>query len=551
MKYMLLIYVDPEKGPAEGTRGGARELASAGPTTPQTLAEAGVLREGAALQAPTTATTVSQPNGQRVVTDGPFAETKEWLGGYYVVDVRRSRRRARARRAHAQHGRGTAPRCARRPRDVSDEASSASSAQESGRVLATLIRHLGGDFELAEDALQDAFAVALATWPRDGVAGQPRRLDHDDRPAQGDRPPAPRARAARPPAGPAQAHGARTRRRRRGAEPTTSALADDRLRLVFTCCHPALAMDARVALTLRTLGGLTTRRDRARVPRPRADDGPAPRARQAQDRRRRASPTAFPATPSCPTGSPACSPSSTSSSTRATRPPPASALVREELCAEAIRLGAAARRAHARRRRDARACSRSCCCTTRAAPRARDARRRLRRAARPGPRALGPRDGSTRACATLDRALRLRRPGPYQLQAAIAALHAGPSPVGLAADRRALRRARRASRRRRSSRSTARSRSAMADGRARRGPRPLLDATSGSTTTSRCTPRAPSCCAAPATTTAPARPTSARSSSARTRSSERSCSGGEDRCARAIHPAEGRRPVRGPRAVRG
>ena len=45
--------------------------------------------------------------------------------------------------------------------------------EESGRVLATLIRHLGGDFQLAEDALQDAFAVALATWPRDGVPANP------------------------------------------------------------------------------------------------------------------------------------------------------------------------------------------------------------------------------------------------------------------------------------------------------------------------------------------------------------------------------------------
>ena len=58
---------------------------------------------------------------------------------------------------------------------------------------------------------------------------------------------------------------------------------DERLELLFTCCHPALALDAQVALTLRTLGGLTHRGDRARVPRPRADDGQAARAREAQD----------------------------------------------------------------------------------------------------------------------------------------------------------------------------------------------------------------------------------------------------------------------------
>ena len=79
--------------------------------------------------------------------------------------------------------------------------------------------------------------------------------------------------------------------------------------------------------------------DRARLPRPRADDGPAPGARQAQDRRAPASPTRCPSTPRCPTAWTACSPWCTSSSTRATPRAPASALVRAELCTEAIRLG--------------------------------------------------------------------------------------------------------------------------------------------------------------------------------------------------------------------
>ena len=63
-------------------------------------------------------------------------------------------------------------------------------------------------------------------------------------------------------------------------------IVDDRLRLIFTCCHPALDMSARVALTLRALGGLTHRRDRPRIPGRRADDGQADRPREAQDRRR-------------------------------------------------------------------------------------------------------------------------------------------------------------------------------------------------------------------------------------------------------------------------
>ena len=72
-----------------------------------------------------------------------------------------------------------------------------------------------------------------------------------------------------------------------GRRATRRKLPDDRLRLIFTCCHPALAPEARIALTLRTLGGLTHRGDRPRVPRRRGDDGPAARPGQAQDPRRR------------------------------------------------------------------------------------------------------------------------------------------------------------------------------------------------------------------------------------------------------------------------
>ncbi len=114
-------------------------------------------------------------------------------------------------------------------------------------VLATLIRQVG-DFQLAEDALQDAFAEAVLGWDRHGVPGNPgawitvtarRRAIDRLRRERGleDRIARLQAEAERPPD--AQ------------DEP-------DRLRLMFTCCHPALAMEARVALTLRSLGGLTT-----------------------------------------------------------------------------------------------------------------------------------------------------------------------------------------------------------------------------------------------------------------------------------------------------
>jgi RNA polymerase sigma-70 factor (ECF subfamily) len=125
--------------------------------------------------------------------------------------------------------------------------------RESGPVLAALIRHTG-DFDRAEDAFQDAVARALQTWPRDGVPANPG----------------------------AWLYAAARRRavdlvRRSRVRPTLAddlsdipgleseldpdpvIVPDERLRLLFTCCHPALSPQARVALSLRTLGGLTTK----------------------------------------------------------------------------------------------------------------------------------------------------------------------------------------------------------------------------------------------------------------------------------------------------
>ena len=125
---------------------------------------------------------------------------------------------------------------------------------ESRRVLATLIRLLG-DFDVAEEALHDAFRAALEQWPRDGVPANPR--------------------AWLVSAGRFKAIDALRRRARFDALDETKAadelavtdtdawadaesVEDDRLRLIFTCCHPALASDAQVALTLREVCGLTT-----------------------------------------------------------------------------------------------------------------------------------------------------------------------------------------------------------------------------------------------------------------------------------------------------
>jgi RNA polymerase sigma-70 factor (ECF subfamily) len=128
--------------------------------------------------------------------------------------------------------------------------------EESGRVLARLIRLVGGDFDVAEEALHEAFAAALAQWPVEGFPETPRAW---------------LLRAARNKA----VDGIRRRvrlealvRDELGAEEMAalppdelfdeSALGDDRLRLIFTCCNPALGTDAQVALTLRTLCGLST-----------------------------------------------------------------------------------------------------------------------------------------------------------------------------------------------------------------------------------------------------------------------------------------------------
>ena len=122
-------------------------------------------------------------------------------------------------------------------------------------VLATLIRQ-AGDFQLAEDAVQDAFEAAVAVWQRDGVPANPgawlttaarrRAIDRLRR----DRSVADRAERL-----------AELTRLSAHEEPDMddeSAIVDDRLRLIFTCCHPALDPSARVALTLRALGGMTT-----------------------------------------------------------------------------------------------------------------------------------------------------------------------------------------------------------------------------------------------------------------------------------------------------
>jgi RNA polymerase sigma-70 factor, ECF subfamily len=143
------------------------------------------------------------------------------------------------------------------PTDAVSAAIARTFREERAAVLATLIRQ-AGDFQLAEDAVQDAFEQAVVAWRRDGVPASPggwittaaRRRAID------------RLRRNRSVADRAERLAELTRLDAQHEEEPSmddeSSIADDRLRLIFTCCHPALEMQARVALTLRTLGGMTT-----------------------------------------------------------------------------------------------------------------------------------------------------------------------------------------------------------------------------------------------------------------------------------------------------
>ena len=201
---------------------------------------------GQGLQPPDTATTVRVQDGRTLTTDGPFVAVKEALGGWLLFEaddldaaIALAARIPAARMGGADRGapdRGVVAHLEQAFRD------------EWGRVLAALIGFLG-DFELAEDAAQEAFAIAAERWPRDGAPANPRawlvttaRNRAIDR-IRRDRTLAAKTRLL------AVAEAAED-----DVDETT--IPDERLELVFTCCHPALALDAQVALTLRTLGGL-------------------------------------------------------------------------------------------------------------------------------------------------------------------------------------------------------------------------------------------------------------------------------------------------------
>ncbi|HET6692238.1 MAG TPA: sigma-70 family RNA polymerase sigma factor [Miltoncostaeaceae bacterium] len=289
--------------------------------------------------------------------------------------------------------------------------------EERGAVLATLIRRLG-DFGMAEDAVQDAFAAAAASWPSDGVPANPAAWIT----TTAQRKAIDRLRRERAAAGRAErlAELMRLDAQEHPDEEEASMIRDDRLRLIFTCCHPALAPQARVALTLRSLGGLTT----AEIARAFLVAEPAVAQRIVRAKRKIAEagiPYRVPPDEELP--------DRTADVLRvlylvfnegygATA---GDDLLREGLCDEAIRLG---RLVCALMPDDAEARG------LLALMLLHDARRAARR---DGDDRFVPLDRQDRdrwdrdrideGLAALDAAMALRRPGPFQVQAAIAALH--------------------------------------------------------------------------------------------------------------------------------
>jgi RNA polymerase sigma-70 factor (ECF subfamily) len=286
--------------------------------------------------------------------------------------------------------------------------------REGGRVRATLIRQLG-DFDLAEDALQDAIARALERWPAEGIPANPaawlttvarrrsvdllrRRKPHGVLPDVS-------AESVEADDGPA----------------TVSGIEDDRLRLVFTCCHPALAQPAQVALALRTLGGLSTREIARAFVEPEATT--AQRLVRAKGKIRGARiPYEVPRREDLPDRLAAVLAVVYLIFNEGYGAAEAELYLRPDLCGEAIRLGRL---------------------LVELLPDEPEPRGLLalmllhhaRRAARLGPdggivpldeqdRSTWDRDEIREGTAILDLALPMRRPGPYQIQAAIASLHA-------------------------------------------------------------------------------------------------------------------------------
>jgi RNA polymerase sigma-70 factor (ECF subfamily) len=293
--------------------------------------------------------------------------------------------------------------------------------EESGRVLAALISTLN-DFDLAEDAFQDALIIALEKWPRDGLPGNPgawitttarnRAIDRIRRRKNFDQKQPRLVELAQNPTAP--------------DEYEMDSIPDERLKLIFTCCHPALALEAQVALTLRTLGGLETAEIAA------AFLVPVPTMAQRLVRAKRkiaqaGIPYRVPPTDLLPERLNAVLTTLYLIFNEGYNASSGDALIRQELCGEAIRLARILNELLAddpQLEEDAEALGLLALLLLHDA-------RRAARIGRSGElilledqdRSLWDQEQIEVGTAVLNRALSMKQPGPYQIQAAIAALH--------------------------------------------------------------------------------------------------------------------------------
>ena len=290
--------------------------------------------------------------------------------------------------------------------------------REWGRIVAGLIR-ISGSFDLAEEAAQEGFAAALASWPHAGMPANPgawimaaahRKLIDAARRERTRRDKQDSLRYQIETAGAG------------GEEPAEDAMEfpDDRLRLIFTCCHPALNREAQVALTLRTLGGLSTPEIAKAFLTPEATL--AQRLVRAKRKIREARiPYEVPAPQRLAERLGAVQSVIYLIFNEGYAASSGGELVRGALCAEAIRLGRILCELLPREAENAGLLALMLLQDSRRDARVRDG---VLVTLEEQDRALWHRGAIVEGLAYLDRALEIGRPGPYQLQAAIAALHA-------------------------------------------------------------------------------------------------------------------------------
>jgi RNA polymerase sigma-70 factor, ECF subfamily len=297
--------------------------------------------------------------------------------------------------------------------------------EESGRIIATLIR-LAGSFDLAEEAMQESLASALLYWPERGIPDNPaawitstahRKLIDNLR----------RERTRREKQGPLLYES----ETRSFQDPVagldeTMAFPDDRLRLIFTCCHPALNLEAQVALTLRTLGGLTTD-EIARaflVPEATLAQRLVRAKRKIQDAR---IPYEVPPKDRLPERLEAVQTVIYLVFNEGYKGSAGNELIRRELCAEAIRLARTLCELMPENPENLGLLSLMLLHDSRRAARTNERQELLRLDQQD--RSLWDQAQIAEGLGLVEKALRMRSAGPYQLQAAIAAVHAEARPA--------------------------------------------------------------------------------------------------------------------------